>query len=128
MGMAVSSFTSVSLDPALASVCVSIASRTWPALRARKRVGLSVLSAAHEQACRQLASRVDDKFAGISWHASPGGAVFIHGAAAWLECDIEQEVRAGDHHIVLLGIRRHGLDAQERPLVFHDSTYRRLAS
>jgi len=52
VGIAVSSFTSVSLEPALALVCVSHASTTWPVLSRAPRLGVSVLSADQQRACR----------------------------------------------------------------------------
>lgn len=42
VGMAVSSFTSVSMAPPLVSVCMQDSSSTWPKLRDRPRLGLSV--------------------------------------------------------------------------------------
>ena len=39
LGMAASSFSTVSLDPPLVSVCVQNTSTTWPRLRARATVG-----------------------------------------------------------------------------------------
>ncbi|MGZ4521325.1 MAG: flavin reductase family protein [Mycobacteriaceae bacterium] len=47
IGMAASSFTSVSLDPPLVSVCVATQSRTWPQLRRAPRIGVSVLAGDH---------------------------------------------------------------------------------
>jgi flavin reductase (DIM6/NTAB) family NADH-FMN oxidoreductase RutF len=126
LGIAASSFTSVSLDPALVSVCVAHSSTTWPVLVRAERFGLSVLAAEQEQACRQLSSRDGDRFAELPWRATHAGAVLLDGASAWLECSIETLVHAGDHDIVVL--RVHDLDADERvtPLVFHASRFRRL--
>jgi flavin reductase (DIM6/NTAB) family NADH-FMN oxidoreductase RutF len=46
VGIAASSFTSVSLDPALVSLCIAHTSTTWPVLREVPRLGVSILSAA----------------------------------------------------------------------------------
>jgi flavin reductase (DIM6/NTAB) family NADH-FMN oxidoreductase RutF len=117
----------VSLDPPLVSVCVAHSSTTWPVLRGSTRLGVSVLSADQESAGRQLATRGIDRFAGLGWSATPDGAVLLDGASAWLECGLDQQVRAGDHDIVVL--RVHDLDADHglAPLVFHGSRFRRLA-
>lgn len=126
VGMAANSFTSVSLEPPLVSVCVATTSETWQALRHAPRLGVSVLSHDQEAASRRLASRGIDRFAGLSWHPTDDGAILLDHASAWFDCSIEREIRAGDHEIVLLAVHRLGTDPQIPPLVFHGSRYRRL--
>jgi flavin reductase (DIM6/NTAB) family NADH-FMN oxidoreductase RutF len=128
VGMAANSFTSVSLDPPLVSVCVATASATWPLLRRANRIGVSVLSHRQEAASRQLAARGTDRFAGLSWYPTDDGAVLLNHASAWFDCAIEREIRAGDHEIVLLAVGRLGTDPGRPPLVFHGSRYRQLAA
>jgi flavin reductase (DIM6/NTAB) family NADH-FMN oxidoreductase RutF len=126
-GMAASSFTSVSLSPPLVSICVQRASSTWPLLRDRPRLGLSVLAEGQDEACLRLSARQGDRFGDVEWEAGSGRGVFIGGASAWLDCSLHQEVPAGDHVIALLRI--HGLQtARTPPLVFHGSRFRRLAT
>jgi flavin reductase (DIM6/NTAB) family NADH-FMN oxidoreductase RutF len=126
VGMAASSFTSVSLDPPLAAVCVAQSSTTWPVLRTCPRVGLSVLAADHGALCRQLAARDADRFAGVGWEQSPSGAVFVHGAALWLECSVATVTPAGDHDIVVFAVEAVRADPDVAPLVFHRSAFTRL--
>ena len=128
VGMAANSFTSVSLDPPLVSVCVATTSETWPRLRRATRIGVSVLSHEQEAASRSLASRGIDRFAALSWHATEDGAILLDGASAWFDCSLDREIRAGDHEIVLLNVHGLGTDPQTPPLVFHGSRYRRLAA
>jgi flavin reductase (DIM6/NTAB) family NADH-FMN oxidoreductase RutF len=127
VGMAASSFTSVSLDPPMVLVCVANASATWVQLRTSGRLGVSVLSSSHDIACRQLASKHGDRFAGIGWNATDDGAVFVEGASAWLDCEVDREVPAGDHLVVLLRIRALEADPELPPLVFHKSQFHSLA-
>jgi flavin reductase (DIM6/NTAB) family NADH-FMN oxidoreductase RutF len=126
-GIAASSFTSVSLEPPLVSLCIAHTSRTWPGLRSAPRLGVSILSASQELAVRQLSSRDGDRFAGLDWRVTGDGAVLLGEASGWLETSVEQVVRAGDHDIIVL--RVHDLDADHEvsPLVFHASRFRRLA-
>ncbi len=126
IGIAASSFTSVSLHPPLVSVSIAHASTTWPVLRAAPRFGLSVLAEGQERAGRQLAARDADRFDAVEWRATEDGAVLLAGASAWLECSSYAQYPAGDHDIVVLQV--HDLDADHdiRPLVFHASQFRRL--
>jgi flavin reductase (DIM6/NTAB) family NADH-FMN oxidoreductase RutF len=126
-GMAANSFTSVSLDPPLVSVCVANTSSTWPKLATLRRLGLSVLAGDHAPIARALASRTGDRFSGVDWMATDGGAVFVHGATLWLECAPYKRVEAGDHEIVVLQIISLAMYPDVAPMVFHRSDFRELA-
>ncbi len=126
-GMAASSFTSVSLDPALVSVCVANTSTTWPKLARLERLGLSVLAGDHGPVARALAAKNGDRFDGVEWTASDSGAVFVHGATLWLECAPFKRVEAGDHEIVVLQIVSLAMYPDVAPMVFHCSNFRELA-
>lgn len=126
-GMAASSFTSVSLDPPLVSVCVANTSTTWPKLATLDRLGLSVLAGDHAPVAKQLASKSGPRFSGIDWMATDSGAVFVHGATLWLECAPYNRVEAGDHEIVVLRIVALAMYPDVAPMVFHRSGFRELA-
>ncbi|WP_087130008.1 flavin reductase family protein [Microbacterium esteraromaticum] len=128
IGMAVNSFTSISLEPALVAISVANTSRTWTKLAAASSVGLSVLGHGQEQASRSLSSRDGDRFDGVRWVAQDSGAVHLEDAALWLTCHFEKLVAAGDHTIVLLAIDdvQHFDDIE--PLVFHQSRYRSIVA
>jgi flavin reductase (DIM6/NTAB) family NADH-FMN oxidoreductase RutF len=126
IGLVASSFTSVSLDPPLVSVCVARTSTTWPLLRTLPRLGLSMLAEEHGAVARALAAKGIDRFAEVSWKQTPGQAVFVHGSALWLECTLYQEVPAGDHEIALLQIESLVSYPDVSPLVFHGSKFRQL--
>ncbi|MEV1295063.1 flavin reductase family protein [Pseudonocardia sp. NPDC049635] len=126
VGLAASSFTSVSMEPPLVSFCIQNTSTTWPELAELPRLGVSVLGAGHAAACRQLASRQGDRFAGLDLVTTPEGAVLVEGSPAQLDCSVEQLVPAGDHGIVLLRVQAARTVGAE-PLIFHASTFRELA-
>ena len=126
-GITASSFTSVSLDPPLVSVCVARSSSSWPKLAGLQRLGLSVLANEQGEVARRLASRGGDRFADVNWHGTETGAVFVPGAGLWLECAPYEVVTAGDHEIVLLEVVWLAFAPDVSPMVFHRSTFWDLA-
>ena len=88
----------------------------------------TVLGAHQELACRRLAARDGDRFAGLDWHATCEGAVLVEGAAARFDCSVERVVPAGDHDIVLLRIHALEADRAVAPPVFHAGRFPRIAA
>jgi flavin reductase (DIM6/NTAB) family NADH-FMN oxidoreductase RutF len=126
VGLTMSSFTSVSLEPPLVSICVMRSSRRWTLLRSADRLGLSVLAREHEQLCRRLASADSEVFDGE--YVTPEGAVLLPGATAWLDCSLDAEVDAGDHTIAVLQVHRLRARPVHTPLVYHASKFHQLAT
>ncbi|MCR5980629.1 flavin reductase [Gordonia jinghuaiqii] len=126
IGMAASSFTTVSLDPPLVSVCVQNTSTTWPQIRSAPAIGVSVFAGDQTDVCKQLAGPSQHRFDGITPLRTERGAIFVPGAAAHLSCVIHNEIQAGDHTVVLLEIETLRADPGVEPLVFHASTFRAL--
>ena len=102
MGLAASSFTSVSLEPPLVSFSVANTSRTWPTLRRAGRLGVTVLADHHGEVCRRLAGPVEHRFDDVAVTASGDGAVTLDEGLARFDCSVHREVEAGDHTIVIL--------------------------
>lgn len=126
VGMAVSTFVPVSLEPPLISICVQNTSQTWPQLAGLPALGISVLSESQHDAARRLAARAGDRFAGLETVSTPTGAVFVGGTCLWLESAVEQLVPAGDHTVVILRLLDVTVHGGVSPLVFHRSEFRRL--
>jgi flavin reductase (DIM6/NTAB) family NADH-FMN oxidoreductase RutF len=66
VGLAASSFTSVSLEPPLVSFSVGKHSTTWPDLRRAEHLGVTVLAEDHGALCRQLAGPSQERFTGVA--------------------------------------------------------------
>lgn len=126
VGLAASSFTSVSLEPALVSFSVATTSRTWPRLREAGALGVSVLADHHDAVCRQLAGPADERFEGLALAATPQGAVVLDEAVTHFVCRVHAEVEAGDHVVVLLAVDAVTDTAGGSPLVFHRSGFAKL--
>jgi flavin reductase (DIM6/NTAB) family NADH-FMN oxidoreductase RutF len=132
IGMAISTFVPVSLDPPLAAFCVQNTSTTWRRLAQRPRLGVSVLADVHAHAARSLAARDRDRFAGVRTETHDSGALFVAGCSVWMDVSVHQQIPAGDHAIVVLRIHELHLgdesNATVEPIVFHRSSFRTLVT
>ena len=126
VGMIVGSFTSVSLDPPLVAYLPTLSSFTFGRLRQAEKFCINVLSADQEDVCRTFAGRGEDKWAGVAWSPSPGGAPILDGAVAWIECTTESVTEAGDHFLVLGRVCNLGVLNPVAPLLFFQGGYGRF--
>ncbi len=126
IGIAASSFTSISISPPLVSFAVAKSSNTWPALREAHQIGVSVLADHHDLVCRQLAGPAQARFEGLEVRTNPEGALLLGGAVSTFTTTVEREIEAGDHLIVLLRVHAADLAERRSPLVFHRSGFERL--
>ena len=128
IGMAASSFTAVSLDPPLVSLCVMNGSRTWRRLQDAQRLGISLLGADQGAVCGALSAKEGDRFAGVDTVVTPGGAVLVQGAGVALECEIQSVQPAGDHLLVLFRVVGLDVDTEREPLVYLAGRFRDLVT
>jgi len=126
VGLAVNSFTSVSLEPALVAFCVATSSSTWPRLRAVGAFCVNILAEDQEALSRTYATHGLDRFQGVGWSPAPSRAPILTGALAWVDCTVEAEHPAGDHLIVVGRVRELDLLREGRPLVFYRGGYGRF--
>lgn len=124
VGMAVGSFTSVSLRPALVGFFADAGSTTWPRIRAAGAFCVNVLGEAHQDVCRRFATRGADKFRELRWEPGATGSPVLHDAISWIDCRLEAVHAAGDHFLALgrvadLGVRPTG----GGPLIFYRGGY-----
>ncbi|MFG2644239.1 flavin reductase family protein [Streptomyces sp. NPDC048370] len=129
VGMAVQSFSSVSLDPPLVCFCPAHTSTTWPRIRAAGRFAVNVLAADQEELCRRFAVTGGDKFAGTAWRpGGAGGAPLLDGALATVECTLDAVLDGGDHAIALGRVDAPTAHRDTGPLLYFRRTYGRLPS
>lgn len=127
-GLIASTFTvGVSLEPPLVSLAVQHSSRTWPVLREHGHLGVTVLGLRQAPFARQLASTDRTRrFDGLDVTVDPRGALTLQDAPAWMTVQVHDQMRAGDHDMVLLEV----LDIDSLPgaeaIVFHRSRFKEL--
>ena len=123
VGIAVGSFTSVSLDPPLVAFFPDRRSASWGRIRDTGRFCANVLGDHQEALCRRFAASGTDKFSGVGYRLSGLGLPILEGVVAWVDCRIHSVQEAGDHYCA--GGRVAGLGATQaaRPLLFHKGGY-----
>lgn len=126
VGMAVQSFSSVSLDPPLVCFCPARTSTTWPRIQAAGAFAVNILAADQQELCRRFAVTGGDKFAGVPWRAGGNGAPLLDGVLATVECGVEAVLDGGDHAIALGRVTALTAHREGAPLLYFRRTYGRL--
>ncbi|WP_424214266.1 flavin reductase family protein [Streptomyces sp. BI20] len=128
VGMAVQSFSSVSLDPPLVCFCPARTSSTWPLIRAAGAFAVNILAADQRELCRGFAVTGGDKFAGVDWTPAGNGAPLLTGALATVECELAEVIEGGDHLIALGRVTALRAHRETDPLLYFRRSYGRLAA
>jgi 3-hydroxy-9,10-secoandrosta-1,3,5(10)-triene-9,17-dione monooxygenase reductase component len=101
VGLTCQSFFSLSLDPPMVALAPGKSSTSWPRVAEAESFCANVLSTDQEALARTFAHTGADKFAGVGWSPAPTGPPRLHGALAWVDCQIETVHEAGDHYLVV---------------------------
>ncbi|MDO8186524.1 flavin reductase family protein [Conexibacter sp. JD483] len=115
--------SSLSLEPALALVCLREGSLTLATLLRARAFAFNVLGRDQEQLALRFAApglRPAERFAGIGWRAGESGAPLLDGVVATVECSLHDVADGGDHRVVIgrvLAVEHPQRHAP--PLVFH---------
>lgn len=123
VGMAIGSFTSVSLDPPLVAFLPGKTSGSWQAIREAGSFCVNVMAHDQLEVCGVMASKAEDKFEGVSWRPGPTGSPIIEGSIAYIDCTIDAIHDGGDHDIVVGAVvQLEVLDGRD-PLLFYQGSY-----
>ena len=126
-GLTVSSFTSVSLDPPLVSICLGHAVSLISLFRASNYFGINILTEAQRSLSDHFARRGHDRFEGVAWTPGETGVPLIYDVLAALECQVEQRIPVGDHDI-FVGRLVASRVSEGAPLLHFAGGYRKLQS
>lgn len=127
-GMTVSSFTSVSLEPPLVFVSLTMGKLTTKLVEESGWFAANVLSADQADLSERFAYADDaDRFSGLEIETGAHGLPLLPDTVAGLECRVVQAHTAGDHLIFVAEVVT-GRFAEVDPVVYLRGTYRRLDS
>ncbi|WP_103502563.1 MULTISPECIES: flavin reductase family protein [unclassified Streptomyces] len=127
-GMAVNSFTSVSLSPPLVALCAADTSSTWPAIRDAGAFAVTILGDRHAELCRLFSQKGADRFAAGEWTTTRAGHPIPADGLGWLDCRITAVHAAGDHELVIAEALEGAVTEHAGPLVFHAGRFTALAA
>jgi 3-hydroxy-9,10-secoandrosta-1,3,5(10)-triene-9,17-dione monooxygenase reductase component len=122
VGMAVSAFSSLSMDPPLVLFCPQKKSSTWALVDAAGHYAVNILAGEHQHISQQMSSKAEDKFADIGWHTESTGSPVLDEALGWIDCRTEHVYDGGDHWIVVGRILAMGW-RDGAPLGYHRGSY-----
>jgi len=127
IGMTMSSFNSVSIDPPLVLFCVDRRARSLPAMLEARGFAINVLARDQEGISNQFARALSDKWNQIKTSVGHAEAPLISGALAHFECAPFANYDGGDHVIFVVRVLRHTTRSEAAaPLIFFRGRYRDL--
>jgi flavin reductase (DIM6/NTAB) family NADH-FMN oxidoreductase RutF len=125
-GMTVSSFTSISLEPALVTISLHTTSRTSELINKARAFGLTILSSDQTQLSELFAGRTnenEDRLAQVETETLVTGAPLVKGGLAWLDCRMVHSYDAGMNTLFVAEVvAARGME-EGLPLVYHNRKY-----
>ena len=102
VGLTVSAFASLSLDPPLVLICIHQDADAHDPMLQAGHFGVSILRAEQEElALRSAMVDPGHRFQDLAVTDGPLGSPLVEGALAWMECRIHEVYSGGDHSIIV---------------------------
>jgi flavin reductase (DIM6/NTAB) family NADH-FMN oxidoreductase RutF len=124
LGLTVTAFTSLSLDPPLVLVCIDRRSETHAGFE-RGAFAVSLLAEGQEDVSQRFACGGPAKFGQGGLTTGESGLLLVDGALAQLECRVHASLPGGDH-VIYVGLVERVAVFEGRPLLHHARGYRCL--
>ena len=100
-GLAVNSFSSVSLDPPLILFAVNVTASSYPWMFSADHMAVNVLSTSQTAVVKRFAQSGGDKFADIAWTKGETGSPLISGCTGRFELAVRYKIPAYTHTIII---------------------------
>ena len=121
-GFTANSFTSVSLEPPLILICIGDFNEGLELFKNSEYFAVNILNEAQVDISNLFAKPLKNKFKEIKWSNSKFGVPIIKGALAWLECKNFDQIRSGDH-LILIGNVKNFHNEGGYPLAYYNGNY-----
>lgn len=130
LGMTISSFSSLSLDPPLILFSIHRRANSLPAWQQVKSYAVNILHEAQEELSNRFATAKGDKWAGLTTRTGKTGVPLLPNAVVTLECEPHDRYDGGDHEIFVGRVieLHENMAKRGQPLVFSGGRYRQLVA
>ena len=124
VGMTISSFNSVSLDPPLVLWSIAVKACSYETFINAEYFAVHVLTMEQQDLSARFARTGADKFAGLDCREGLRGVPILPEYAACFECRTEHRHAGGDHRIIVGRVLRLE-DRESDPLIFYRGRFLR---
>lgn len=126
MGITVSAFSSVSLEPPLILVCIDRRASVHDILEEGHHFAVNVLAEDQEIISRRFASKDPDRFSATGYTEGVIGSPVLADTIASIECRVAYAYPGGDHTIVVGEVEKINL-GDGKPLAYFRGGYVQLS-
>ncbi len=125
VGLTVSAFASLSLEPPLVAVCIDHTASLHPVLLGARYFAVNILAADQEPLARRFSTLDGDRFDGVGYVRGQTGVAVIDDVLAVVECRKIHAVEGGDHTIFIGEVEAaHAFSGS--PLLYYRGGYAQL--
>ena len=121
-GMTINSHSSVSLDPPLIAWCLRLDAARFSVFAGADHFAVNVLAADQEMLARRFAGPTAGQ-AALPWRAGPSGVPLLPGTLGSFVCGRADQVRGGDHLIIIGRLEHYEVTSGQTPLIFFGGRY-----
>jgi flavin reductase (DIM6/NTAB) family NADH-FMN oxidoreductase RutF len=126
LGITVSAFSSLSLEPPLVLICIDSKAYAHNAFNESGVFVVNILGAEQEDLSRLFASREPDKFQGLGFTEGINGVPVLSAALANIECRLKHAYEGGDHTIFVGEVENITVREDGHPLLYYRGGYASL--
>ena len=123
VGLTVSAFSSVSMDPPLVLFCLDKRSSTLLAFNANGHFAVNILADDQLPLSNLFASKDQDKWGEVPHRPGLAEVPVLSGTVAHLECSLVKEIDGGDHSIIVGLVEASSYNADKQPLLYFRGAY-----
>lgn len=119
-GGTMNSFTSVSLNPPLVALFISIDGRTSKAIDQTGSFVINILKEDQEEEAQVFANdKINDRFSRTQFHLNGDGIPVLDGSLAFIECKLYKKEKIADHYLFVGEVKNASILNDEHALVYH---------